>query len=184
MPNFTDEEWERYGICPPPTDANSAMRELINYLLGPDWVVSMPMGIEQEYTEALCEIEKCYHGADGHKLRYYAIAIRDSRKIDGYEWYGSEWLSHRHRNGKNLRRATLFGSLRKAEHEAKKLSEKMRNKEYIRIDIWSFLRSDKEKPACSEDADPILNSMGLPERAILEYHYDGRSIQPWTRKRK
>ena len=49
-----------YGICPPPMDANVAIKELSNFFLGEDWYVSMPIGHEQVIAEIVYQIETKY----------------------------------------------------------------------------------------------------------------------------
>jgi hypothetical protein len=49
-----------YGICPPPTDAKTGMKILIEHFLGKDWYVVLPVGVEQVNTEAIYEILKKY----------------------------------------------------------------------------------------------------------------------------
>ena len=36
-----------YGLCPAPMNAQAALNILIDYLLGDDWYVVMPLGVEQ-----------------------------------------------------------------------------------------------------------------------------------------
>ena len=47
-----------YGLCPPPIKAERAMDILIEHFLGENWYVTLPMGVEQVYTEAICQILK------------------------------------------------------------------------------------------------------------------------------
>lgn len=49
-----------YGICPPPISAEDSMKILIEHLLGKDWYVTLPLGREQVYTEAVCDIIRSY----------------------------------------------------------------------------------------------------------------------------
>lgn len=49
-----------YGICPPPMDANVAVKELAEFFLGPNWYISSPIGWEQSITEIVLEIESRY----------------------------------------------------------------------------------------------------------------------------
>ena len=48
------------NIFAPPIKAETAMDELIRYLLGEDWYVSYSASRQQIYTEALYEIERRY----------------------------------------------------------------------------------------------------------------------------
>ena len=50
-----------YGLCPQPYPANKCMDALIEHLLGKDWYTTMPMGVEQVYTEASYEIIRKYN---------------------------------------------------------------------------------------------------------------------------
>lgn len=53
-----------YGIFNPPMDAQVALHELCQYLLGPDWYdTSGCTNQEQINTEIVCQIEKQYRGA-------------------------------------------------------------------------------------------------------------------------
>ena len=36
-----------YGMCPAPMKAQQAINILCDYLLGEDWYIAMPMGVEQ-----------------------------------------------------------------------------------------------------------------------------------------
>lgn len=55
------------GIFNPPMDAQVALHELCNYLLGPDWYdTSGCTNQEQINTEIVCQIEKKYLGALVH----------------------------------------------------------------------------------------------------------------------
>lgn len=49
-----------YGSCPPPMDADVAIRELQNFFLGEDWCVALSISHEQAITEIVYQIEtKC-----------------------------------------------------------------------------------------------------------------------------
>jgi hypothetical protein len=50
-----------YGICPPPTDAQTGLNVLIEYFLGSDWYVPLPLSTEQVNTEAICLILSLYN---------------------------------------------------------------------------------------------------------------------------
>ena len=54
---FSLSDQKDYGICPAPIDGQTALNELISYILGDDWYVTMPMGQEQVNHEALVCIE-------------------------------------------------------------------------------------------------------------------------------
>lgn len=49
-----------YGMCPPPTDAQTALNTLIEHFLGEGWCVTMPLGVKQVNTQAVCEILAAY----------------------------------------------------------------------------------------------------------------------------
>lgn len=48
------------NILAPPMKAETAIDELIRYLLGEDWYVSYPASRQQIYTEAVYDIERIY----------------------------------------------------------------------------------------------------------------------------
>lgn len=45
-----------YGLCTQPFPADKGLDVLIEHFLGKDWYVTLPMGSEQVYTEAICYI--------------------------------------------------------------------------------------------------------------------------------
>ena len=49
-----------YGIMPPPMDAQTALNEICNHLLGEDWYVTTPISQEQVNTEIVYAIERKY----------------------------------------------------------------------------------------------------------------------------
>lgn len=49
-----------YGMCPPPTEAQFGLDILIRHFLGDDWCVTLPLGVKQVNTEAICEILERY----------------------------------------------------------------------------------------------------------------------------
>lgn len=49
-----------YGICPPPMDAQVALKEIARHLLGENWCVTMPISQEQVNTEIVYAIESRY----------------------------------------------------------------------------------------------------------------------------
>ena len=58
--DFLDEVYksskEDYGILPPPTKAEDALRVLKDHLLVEDWYVVNPISQEQVYTELVVDI--------------------------------------------------------------------------------------------------------------------------------
>lgn len=51
-----------YGLCAPPMDAQSALYELCEYFLGPDWAAPYSCNVRQAYTEIVYAIECQYKG--------------------------------------------------------------------------------------------------------------------------
>ena len=49
-------EGKSYGICTQPYPADKCINILIEHFLGKDWYTTLPMGSEQVYTEAICDI--------------------------------------------------------------------------------------------------------------------------------
>jgi hypothetical protein len=49
-----------YGILPPPMNAQKALNELCDHLLGEDWYVVNPISTEQANTEIVYAIERKY----------------------------------------------------------------------------------------------------------------------------
>ena len=49
-----------YGLCPPPIEAQEGLNVLIDYFLGEDWYVTMPVSQEQCNTEAIHSILSLY----------------------------------------------------------------------------------------------------------------------------
>ena len=49
-----------YGLMSPPMDAQVALNELCNHLLGENWYVVDPMSVEQINTNIVYEIERRY----------------------------------------------------------------------------------------------------------------------------
>ena len=54
--NLKKEDYFDYGLCPPPVKAEKGLEVLIKHFLGDDWYVTMPIGTEQVYTEAVYAI--------------------------------------------------------------------------------------------------------------------------------
>lgn len=57
-----------YGVCPPPTDAKTGMKTLIDHFLGEGWYVTLPVSAEQANTEAIYEILKKYPNRKTSKM--------------------------------------------------------------------------------------------------------------------
>lgn len=53
-------ESPKYGILPPPTEAQEALNVLTEHFLGESWYVVDPLCTRQVNTVALCEILKKY----------------------------------------------------------------------------------------------------------------------------
>lgn len=51
---------KEYGLCPPPINAQDGLNILIEYFLGEDWFVTIPLCQEQVNTEAIYEILRKY----------------------------------------------------------------------------------------------------------------------------
>ena len=49
--DWLDENWQGDNMFPPPLDAQLAVQFLKDYLLGEDWYVVNPLGIEQINSE-------------------------------------------------------------------------------------------------------------------------------------
>lgn len=58
--NLKKEDDTDYGLCPPPVKADEGLNILIKHFLGDDWYVTMPIGTEQVYTEAIYAILERY----------------------------------------------------------------------------------------------------------------------------
>ena len=67
---------DSYGICPAPTDEKLALQVLVDYLLGEDWFVVMPLANDQITTCAVHEILNKYS-------RKYRKDIKKARKKSG-----------------------------------------------------------------------------------------------------
>lgn len=64
---------DTYGICPAPTDEKLALQVLVDYLLGEDWYIAIPISQDQANTCIVDEI-----------LRKYSKQYRkDIKKLQG-----------------------------------------------------------------------------------------------------
>lgn len=62
---------EDYGMCAPPTEAQTGLNILIEHFLGENWYSTMPMSAEQINTQAICEILEKYPEKVSLKDRLY-----------------------------------------------------------------------------------------------------------------
>ena len=67
------KEKEDYGICPEPTNAQKALDEIKDYLLGEDWIVWFPIGVEQVNTCIVDEIKRRYKPKMTFKEKLYRL---------------------------------------------------------------------------------------------------------------
>lgn len=58
--DWLDENWQGDNMFPPPLDAQLAVQFLKDYLLGEDWYVVNPLGIEQINSEIVGAILSKY----------------------------------------------------------------------------------------------------------------------------
>lgn len=55
-----------YGVCPPPTEAQTGLNVLISHFLGDNWYASLPLGVEQVNTEAVLAILERFPDPEQH----------------------------------------------------------------------------------------------------------------------
>ena len=58
--DWLDKNWQKDNMFPPPLDAQLAVQFLKDYLLGEDWYVVNPLGIEQINSEIVGAILSKY----------------------------------------------------------------------------------------------------------------------------
>lgn len=69
------ENWSEDDICDPGTPAQEGLNILIDYLLGPDWYVSMPENGEQTNTAAIYQILREYVDEPRKDNFFFAISV-------------------------------------------------------------------------------------------------------------